>query len=31
MNTEKSLKEIAQYFGYSDLYKFRKNHINQLV
>ena len=25
---EKSLKEIAQYFGYSDVYKFKNNYIN---
>lgn len=28
---EKSLKEIAQYFGYSDVYKFKNNYINQLL
>lgn len=29
--TEKSLKEITQYFGYKDIYKFKKNHINTLI
>lgn len=28
---EKSLKEIVQYFGYSDVYKFKNNYINQLL
>lgn len=28
---EKSLKEITQYFGYSDVYKFKNNYINQLL
>jgi hypothetical protein len=28
---EKSLKEIAQYFGYSDVYKFKNNYVNQLL
>lgn len=29
--TEKSLKEIAQYFGYKDVYKFKNNYINKLI
>ena len=29
--TEKSLKEIAQYFGYKDVYKFKNNYINILI
>lgn len=29
--TEKSLKEITQYFGYKDLYKFKTNYINYLI
>lgn len=29
--TEKSLKEIMQYFGYKDLYKFKSNYINPLL
>ena len=27
--TEKSLKEIAQHFGYKDVYKFKNNYINK--
>ena len=29
--TEKSLKEIAQHFGYKDVYKFKNNYINKLI
>ena len=29
--TEKSLKEIAQHFGYKDVYKFKNNYINSLL
>ena len=29
--TEKSLKEIAQHFGYKDVYKFKNNYINPLL
>lgn len=29
--TEKSLKEIAEYFGYKDVYKFKNNYINKLL
>ena len=29
--TEKSLKEIVQYFGYFDVYKFKNNYINHLL
>ncbi len=29
--TEKSLKEITQYFGYKDVYKFKNKYINQLL
>ena len=29
--TAKSLKEIAQYFGYKDVYKFKNNYINSLL
>ena len=29
--TEKSLKEITQYFGYKDVYKFKNNYINKLL
>ena len=29
--TEKSLKEIARYFGYKDVYKFKNNYINTLL
>lgn len=29
--TEKSLKEIAGYFGYKDVYKFKNNYINTLL
>ena len=29
--TEKSLKEIAEYFGYKDVYKFKNNYINELL
>lgn len=29
--TEKSLKEIAEYFGYKDVYKFKNNYINELI
>ncbi len=29
--TEKSLKEITEYFGYKDVYKFKNNYINKLL
>ena len=29
--TEKSLKEIAQHFGYKGVYKFKNNYINKLI
>ena len=29
--TEKSLKEIAQHFGYKDVYKFKNNYMNSLL
>lgn len=29
--TEKSLKEITEYFGYKDVYKFKNKYINQLL
>ena len=29
--TEKSLKEIAEHFGYKDVYKFKNNYINELL
>ncbi len=29
--TEKSLKEVAQHFGYKDVYKFKNNYINKLI
>lgn len=29
--TEKSLKEIIEYFGYKDVYKFKNNYINKLL
>ncbi len=29
--TVKSLKEITQYFGYKDVYKFKNNYINKLI
>ena len=29
--TEKTLKKIANYFGYKDIYKFKKNHLNNLI
>ena len=29
--TEKSLKEITEYFGYKDVYKFKNNYINPLL
>ena len=29
--TAKSLKEIAQHFGYKDVYKFKNNYINSLL
>ena len=29
--TEKSLKEIAQHFGYKDVYKLKNNYINKLI
>lgn len=29
--TEKSLKEITEHFGYSDVYKFKNNYINTLL
>ena len=29
--TEKSLKEIAQHFGYKDVYEFKNNYINSLL
>ena len=28
---EKSLKKIAQYFVYKDVYKFKNNYINELL
>ncbi len=30
-STEKSLKEIAEYFGYKDIYKFKNSYINPLL
>lgn len=29
--TDKSLKEITEYFGYKDVYKFKNNYINKLL
>ncbi|MDO5557862.1 MAG: AAA family ATPase, partial [Clostridia bacterium] len=29
--TERSLKEIAKYFGYKDVYKFKNNYLKPLL
>ena len=29
--TEKSLKEITEYFGYKDVYKFKNNYLKPLL